>query len=204
MIMVGKIHLYEYGFDKYDITDVTGLERSELIKGAEGLISYFNGEEDSPQVQVTKGGKEIDLFKQREIAHLRDVKVLIEIFRLVLWITLGYIVIYAIAGFALRKRAFWPSLSRVVLSGSAFTLALFAFVGIWALVDFQGLFLKFHLTSFQNDLWILDPSRHYLIMMFPEGFFCDAALFLVGGTVMEAVVLGGAAATYLVRSRKGI
>ncbi|MFP3975070.1 MAG: TIGR01906 family membrane protein [Dehalococcoidia bacterium] len=203
LIMVGEIHLYEYGFDKYDITEVTGLERSELIKGAEGLIGYFNGERDSPQVQVAKDGREIDLFKQREIDHLRDVKGLIDLFRLVLWVTLGYVVMYIVGGFAVRRKAFLPSISRAVLSGSVFTLALFAFVGIWALVDFQSLFLKFHLTSFQNDLWILDPSKHYLIMMFPEEFFGDAAMFLVGGTVLEAVVMGGIAATYLVRRRKG-
>jgi len=78
---------------------------------------------------------------------------------------------------------------------------LFAFVGIWALIDFEGLFLTFHLTSFSNDLWMLDPSKDYLIMMFPERFFFDAALFLVGSTAVEALILGGGTWAYRLISR---
>ena len=42
-------------------------------------------------------------------------------------------------------------------------------------------FRYFHLISFTNDLWILDPRRDYLIMMFPQGFFFDSTMFIAMG-----------------------
>jgi uncharacterized membrane protein len=43
--------------------------------------------------------------------------------------------------------------------------------------------------SFSNDLWLLDPSKDYLIMMFPQGFFFDAAVFIIATIIIEALVL---------------
>jgi integral membrane protein (TIGR01906 family) len=60
---------------------------------------------------------------------------------------------------------------------------------IWALIDFDGLFLLFHYISFSNNLWILDPSKDYLIMMFPEGFFNDAAILIVSTIIGVAVII---------------
>ena len=39
--------------------------------------------------------------------------------------------------------------------------------------------------------WMLDPSKDYLIMLFPEGFFYDAALFGFGAVLLLAMVVGG-------------
>jgi uncharacterized membrane protein len=44
-------------------------------------------------------------------------------------------------------------------------------------------------VSFSNNLWLLDPQKDYLIMMFPEGFFNDAAISLVITIMMEAVII---------------
>ncbi|MFA4836046.1 MAG: TIGR01906 family membrane protein, partial [Dehalococcoidia bacterium] len=161
---VSEIRLYEYGFDKYNITEVTGLQKSDLMKGARGLIDYFNGSEESPQVQVTEDGKEVDLFNLREVLHLRDVKSLIQLSCNIQWITLAYILVYMISGFIMMGREFLRKLMQVLVFGSVFTLGLLAFFGLWAATDFDSLFLTFHRISFSNDLWMLD-SEDYLIMM---------------------------------------
>jgi integral membrane protein (TIGR01906 family) len=64
-------------------------------------------------------------------------------------------------------------------------------LGIGIMLDFDRLFLEFHLFSFANDLWMLNPATDYLIMLFPQGFWYDAAIFCVLVTVVMAVVLGG-------------
>ncbi|MDY6911808.1 MAG: DUF1461 domain-containing protein, partial [Chloroflexota bacterium] len=69
-VEVGAIQLYEYGFEKYDISERTGLDNAELAKAAEGLIEYFNTSKESARMQVVKDGEEIELFSQREIDHL--------------------------------------------------------------------------------------------------------------------------------------
>ena len=38
--------LYNYGFEKYDISQTTGLSPIELEKAADGIIHYFNSNEE--------------------------------------------------------------------------------------------------------------------------------------------------------------
>lgn len=199
---VSFLRLYEYGFDRYHAEEATGLERPELKKAARGLIGYFNGSRESPQVQVTADGDQFDLFNQKELDHLRDVKGLIRLFYTIQWITLVYMLGYIVVGFVRWKRSFLPRLMQLVFFGGVFTLGALAFLGIWAAIDFDGLFLTFHQTSFSNDLWQLDPSEDYLIMMFPEAFFRDAAILLIVAIVVEASLLGGGAWYYLRKWRR--
>ena len=62
--------------------------------------------------------------------------------------------------------------------------------------------MAFHLVSFSNDLWLLDPSRDMLIRMFPEGFFMDATMLIAFATIVEAVVVSGIGYGLLRWSRK--
>ena len=47
----------------------------------------------------------------------------------------------------------------------------FAFLGIWAYVDFNAFWTMFHEILFTNDLWLLDPRVSIMINMFPEEFW---------------------------------
>jgi integral membrane protein (TIGR01906 family) len=49
-------------------------------------------------------------------------------------------------------------------------------VGLLSLVDFSGLWTRFHQVAFRNDLWQLDPRTDYLIMLFPEPFWFTATI----------------------------
>ena len=77
--------------------------------------------------------------------------------------------------------------------GSVATMILMFFLALWAVSGFEQLFLLFHEVSFANQFWILDPSKDYLIMLFPGGFFYDVALFSFGAVIIESLVLGGIA-----------
>jgi len=62
--------------------------------------------------------------------------------------------------------------------------------------------LQFHLFSFSNKFWQLDPTRDYLIMLFPGEFWYDATLFCALATVGLAIILGGVSGGYLVVKRR--
>jgi drug/metabolite transporter (DMT)-like permease len=81
------------------------------------------------------------------------------------------------------------------LAGAAATLALIVAMGGLTLIDFERLFLAFHLVSFDNDLWQLDPRRDNLIRFFPFEFWFDATVTVALRTVFFAVVLAVAAWT---------
>ena len=183
-----SISLYKYGFEKYEVSKTTGLSDAELDKAARGLIHYFNSSEVTINLTVVKDGQSFTLFNEREVVHLKDVKGL---FRLDYWIFLGTLIYsLAFAGFIMWRRE-WRHLALGLIWGSGLTLGLMLVLGIGALLNFDQFFLQFHLLSFANELWLLDPSKDYLIMLFPRGFWYDATLFIAIATVAGAVVIGG-------------
>jgi len=74
-------------------------------------------------------------------------------------------------------------------------------LGLGTLLGFDQLFWQFHLISFANELWMLDPATDYLIMLFPQGFWYDATIFCALTTTGLAIILGGVAGGYLLFTR---
>ena len=196
---VNSLWLYQSGFEKYNVSQTTGLAEPELQKAAQGLISYFNSGEEYISITVEKNGKPFELFNEREEMHLKDVKGLI---RLDYWVLLGTLV-YALvyAGVSIWKRSY-RRLGWGLVGGSGLTMALVLALGLGALFDFDQLFWQFHLLSFANEFWLLDPTKDYLIMLFPGGFWYDAALLCAGVTAGLAVVLGGVGGGRLLTTRR--
>jgi integral membrane protein (TIGR01906 family) len=198
---VNSIGLYGYGFEKYNVGQTTGLAQPELKKAATGLIRYFNSDEEYISLTVIKDGEPFTLFNQREIAHLKDVK---ELFWLDYWVLLGTL-IYALgyAGVSLWRKD-QRQLAWGLVGGSGLTLALMLALGLGTLLNFDRLFLQFHFISFANELWRLDPTKDYLIMLFPQGFWYDATTFCILGAVAGAVVLGGVGGWFIYSSTSSI
>jgi len=183
-----SLALYHYGFDKYGVSQTTGLPDTELDKAARGLIGYFNSGDEYINLTATRDGQTFALFNEREVVHLKDVKGL---FRLDYWIFLGTLIYsFAFVGFVIWRKE-WHQLAWGLLWGSGLTLGLVLVLGLSTMLNFDRFFLQFHLLSFANELWQLDPSRDYLIMLFPGGFWYDATLFIATATAVGAVVLGG-------------
>jgi integral membrane protein (TIGR01906 family) len=189
---VNTLRLYEYGFDKYEISQDTGIDRLQLKNVAQHLINYFNLRADTAQITVGKGGEEFNLFNERELIHLEDVRGLIQ---LDYWVQRGAFILMVMCVLALffGLRAGWRILVKGLFWGSCITIGVMVFLALWALFGFERFFILFHLVSFANEYWMLDPARDYLIRLFPEGFFYDATLFGFGAIMLEALLIGGIA-----------
>ncbi len=182
--------LYSYGFDRYDIARYTGIERDELISAGKQIRDYLNNDADLIEIRVVVAGVRVmNLYNEREALHMRDVKGLVKGVYRVSELSGLFLVIVVAGGFWVWRREFWPMLGRLLRWGGGVTLGLVALVGLGSLVGFDRLFLAFHLISFSNDLWQLDPRRDYLIAMFPQGFFFDATMLIALAVVVEAAVL---------------
>ena len=184
--------LYEYGFNKYEVSSEVGLDESELKDFAREMIAYFNSDEEFMNT---------DLFSQRELAHLKDVKGLLRQAFYFQIASGAFIAIYLIFNFVRRRGVFWGELPIQVIRGGIVTVVFLAVLGLWAVTDFNSLFLLFHVLSFRNELWQLNQGDT-MLLMFPQGFFNDAALFVGVATIGEAVILGGIAWGFIVRRRK--
>ena len=188
--VINSTALYSYGFDKYDIPTRTGIDRGELLLAAGQIREYFNNDEELLDVRVRFGdGVWRSIYNTREVLHMKDVKGLVRGTYWVQWLTGAYLVAFSVIGLVSARRRLLPRLGRYAGLGGAVTIGLVLVVGLASLFGFERLFLAFHLVSFSNDLWQLDPSRDYLIAMFPEGFFFDATMWIAGSTVAEAVIL---------------
>ncbi len=200
-VAVNSAWFYKYGFEKYHISQVTGLSQDELNKVADGLISYWNSSQEDIRLTVVKDGRQFELFNEREVAHLRDVKKLWWLDYEVCFGSLVYFLLYISVSLFRKGRS--AGFAREIIGGSFMTLGLILAMGLGTLLDFENLFYKLHLIAFSNDFWQLDPARDYLLMLVPEGFWFDAALLIVLFMVLlGSVLLGGGAWLYLKKAKK--
>jgi len=194
--------VYNRGFQKYRISLATGITEEDLRHVAGQIRHYFNSTDEPLLVKTQVYGEEREIFNQREVKHMHDVK------RLVWWVYAAAAVsgIYLMAntswGLAVNGPRFLGELAQRVIRGVALMGILVVAVGILALSGFDTLFLRFHQLAFANDLWQLDPRRDYLVIIFPQGFWFDATMRVVASTVSGAVALTLASGGYLLWTRR--
>ena len=195
--------LYNRGFQKYDISRHTGITDADLRQTGADLRRYFNSGNEPLAVTARVYGEEREIFSQREVSHMRDVKGLIRGVYVFAGTSLVYILAVVIGGLARSGRIFLGQLAGLLLKGGLLTLVLLIAFGLFALTGFDALFLAFHRFSFSNDLWQLDPLRDYLLIMFPFGFWFDATVRVAAAAIVGAVVLSATSGAYLLYRRLG-
>ena len=198
-IPANSAYFYEYLFAKYEVGATTGLDEAALGATAQGLVGYFNSSREYIDLTVIRNGQPFVLFNEREVVHLKDVRDLFQFDLRVLLVTAALVLSYAC--FCVVK-ARGARLARSALIGAGLTLVLIAAMGIGMLFDFDALLLQFHLFSFANDFWQLDPTRDYLIMLVTHGFMYDGAFIVAGATAVGALLIGGAASIYLLVTKR--
>ncbi|MDP2727284.1 MAG: TIGR01906 family membrane protein [Dehalococcoidia bacterium] len=197
--VANDLSFYQRGYANNGSYQATGIPSSELDRATAEMITYFNADQDLPNIQVRVGGTTFPLFNERDSVHLRDVRYLIQLTYVVQGISLGYVLLHSAGVLLKRKGRGMASLANAWMWGGGFSAAVLAAVGMSMALDFDGLFLQFHLISFSNDFWVLDPATSYLIRMVPEGFFFDLAAWVAGLTLVESVVLAIVGAVVMAR-----
>lgn len=106
---------------------------------------------------------------------------------------LAVIALLCVAGLAhVAVRINHRALGRVLIAGGALVLVAFAALGIWALVDFYGLFGVFHSLFFQAGTWTFSVDS-LLITLYPTAFWMGMAaiwLAVTCGLSILAVLVG--------------
>jgi len=191
-----NLKLYEYSFDTYNVSQVTGIPRADLDRSARALIHYFNGSDEFARIIVNQAGQETQLLTPDEQLHFRDVKALVWLDYKVLIGSFLIVVLLSVLAVLLRKRGFLRSLGRAALWGAGFDLILILVLVIASFFDFEGLFLQFHYLAFHNNYWYAPGN---MTLLFPEQFWYTAALACIGFSALLGVLT---AAISLVLLRK--
>ena len=201
-IAANELAVYRYAFDRYGAEERTGVARADLDRAARDIVLYFRDDRDLLDIRVAIDGQEQALFNPREVLHMRDVKGLMGGAFSVQELSLAYVVGYIAVVYLWARERSLRHLARLVALGGALTLAALALATAAVVAGFDDLFRRFHVISFSNDLWKLDPDRDRLIQMFPQGFWFDATLGVGLLTIAEAALLLASAAGYLLYARR--
>ncbi|MEE8466258.1 MAG: TIGR01906 family membrane protein [Dehalococcoidia bacterium] len=193
--------LYNDGFERYSISRISGITDDDLRQVGADIRSYINSGDEPMSIRTKILGTEQDLFNDREIAHMRDVKRLVWGIYILALISAVFLAAMVVAGFVMQRRRFLEPLAKRALWGGGLTLGLLVVFGLFALMDFESLFIKFHQLSFANDFWQLDPRTDYLVRIFPDAFWVDATMWVAVRTIAGALLLTVAGSAYLVYRR---
>ena len=193
--------LYNDGFEKYSISRASGITDADLRQVGEDIRSYINSGDEAMDIQTRIFGVEQDLFSSKEIAHMKDVKKLVQGVYVLATASALYLVVMILIGFARQRGRFTQLLAKRLTMGGGLTLGLLILFGAVAAIGFDSLFIKFHELSFANDFWQLDPRTDYLVRIFPENFWFDATLWVAIRAIIGALLILVAGSSYLVYQR---
>ena len=194
--------VYRSGFEKYHVSNITGISDADLLQVSADIRSYFNSRQEPLEIRTRIFGVETELFNSREIIHMADVKKLVQGVYVVAALSAFYL-LAAVALVVIRhRRRSAEVLAWRFLCGGALTLALILAVGLFALVGFETLFLKFHQLSFANDFWQLDSRTDNLVRLFPQDFWFDATIGVAIRTILGALLITAMSGGYLLYLRR--
>ena len=189
--------LYQRGFQKYNVSRVTGITEADLREVGAELRGYFNSRDEPLSIKARVYGEEQELFNEREVLHMRDVKHLVWGVYVIALLSCLYLAGMIFSSLKRRSRYDYRQLARRAVCGGGVTIGLIVAFGLFALTGFDSLFTTFHRISFANDLWQLDPRRDYLVMLFPLGFWFDATVLVALRAIAGALLLMAAGSGFL-------
>ena len=190
LIIINTDSFYEFEFNKNNTSLKTGINHSDLFIIVDNIQDFFN-EKSNEKIHMTTyiNGIEKNLFNSKEIRHMIDVKNLIlniKFFNYLLWTTVIVILLIKIS---LSKDKILNTFRVIAKSYFIYSVSILISALILLALSFRWIFYFFHIISFNNNLWILDPRTDYLIKIFEEVFFMDAAILIGILTLSYSIII---------------
>jgi integral membrane protein (TIGR01906 family) len=186
-IVAFDLKFYENEYEKLNVVQNTGMSNEELMRVTQELLKYLRDEREDLEITGVIDGESRQVFNEREIAHMVDVK---DLFLRGMKLRVASIVFFLLSLLLLywlvRKRIY-RYLARSFLWIFGVILFLGIVLSILMYQDFTPVWSQFHYIFFSNNLWQLNPETDILIRMVPEQFFFDTVqriLFLFGGAMI--------------------
>ncbi len=157
VLLIHNINFYKTEFEKNSVYGEFG-DKIYVNKIAENLINYFSDTEELANV-----------YSEREVIHLKDVKNLINFLEKFLFVVFGLLLIICFTLFYKNYKYFhW-----IFIYSSVAVCFIILISILFSITNFSLLFNLFHRVSFSNEFWLLEENST-LIRLFPEQFFIDA------------------------------
>ncbi len=166
-------------------SDVYGFEQEERLEYAIYGIKYLTNDKEINFLGDLTFEDGSPLFKDRELSHMVDVKVLIGK-ALSAWygiaFLMGLLTIWA------KQTNRWRGFRTVLGLGGNLTIGLLVLGGITLAINFDWLFTQFHYLFFEGDTWLFYTSDT-LIRLYPMRFWQDAFIAVFSLTLIGSILL---------------
>ena len=166
-------------------SDIYGFEKEERLEYASYGINFLTNDKEIDFLGDLHFEDGSPLFKDRELSHMVDVKMLISS-SLSIWygttFFMGLLTIWA------KQTNRWRGFRSVLGSGGKFTIGLLLLGGMSLAINFDWLFTQFHHLFFEGDTWLFYTSDT-LIRLYPMRFWQDAFIAVFGLTLIGAILL---------------
>jgi len=176
--------------EQYEINNVeqaTGMEIDELMRVTGEIQDYLFGNRDDFNITGVINSVEVEIFNEREIVHMEDVRVLFD--RGIILRNAGAVLLIFILAYGVFTGKKWLLKSLLYAAVSYFILLVVSAGLLY--YDFNRYFNLFHEVFFSNDYWILDPRDSVLINMVPLNFFINIVkrILIISSGAMMAILL---------------
>ncbi len=185
-LIASNLAFYQFAFQQFDIAETSELSEDEYLEATSRLLDYISGEDVEIQMQVEDNGQLVDLYSADVIAHMVDVRALYLVLLKVLKFSFLGLLISSVLVYILNlKTKLFPRFKQasIILGGILIGLVMYA------LIDFEAFWVLFHKLLFTNDLWLIDPTKDKMILMYPqELFFSLVMIILITFTVCYTLI----------------
>lgn len=172
--------------------DSYGFRLEDRLRWAPIALDYLLNDEDIDflgNLEFDGGG---EVFNQRELRHMVDVK---QLTQLVFGVWAGGLACLILLGVLLYVNGYREILWRSIRTGARIIFWFLVVLSITLVISFSFVFVGFHLIFFEGDTWLFLYSDT-LIRLFPTRFWRDVFIFII------VLTLGMTGLTHLISSRQ--
>ena len=186
---------YQQAQMRNQVSEVVGLPQTKINIINDHIIDYLKLKTDDLQLNLNHDQRTIEVFNDKELEHMRDVRQLFIYGYIFLGISVAVLAAVLIISFYKRALKYFR---RITVITPLILVIISIIVIAVVLVDFNYWFTIFHQISFTNELWLLDPQQDILIQIMPLDFFSRifiriiittitglAAVFVMGLTIVR-------------------
>ncbi len=169
---------YFHEYDKNNIYKNIAYKEQDIKNITYNIINYLQDKDKSLYYKQVFGNK--------EIKHMKDVKNLFQIGLKIKNLSLGCIFIILMIYLKNYK-------DLLYFLNRSLRLINLIFLSICALValNYDASFTLFHKIFFNNDLWLLEPKENIIINLLPLNFFMDITLYIfITNLILNILFIG--------------
>jgi integral membrane protein (TIGR01906 family) len=165
--------------------DSLGYTRQERTRLAEATMTFLNSNQGVESLMQLNDSKGQTVYTPSEIAHLQDVKNVIQIASMVWFVICGLSIAFLI--WMLVNKS-WAQIRHSFFWGAVLTILLMIAVVVFMILSFNTLFEKFHAIFFPQGNWTFSATSS-LIRLFPLTLWVNVFILMTAYALLVSILL---------------